>query len=91
MSTQPNAGRDVETDILRVLAEADGPVPYETVRSLLPEPLPTPRAATEAMMLADRKGWLLRTPPSGGRASWSLTDEGHRVAEARGLARRAEG
>lgn len=91
MATQPNHGRDIKIDILRVLAEAPTPVSSTDIASALHIQAGEHRPLTECMAAMDGSGWLKRTPPAGGRARWSLTDEGRRVAEARGLVRRAEG
>lgn len=98
MAVQPNHGRDIETDILRVLAE--GPATIQEVRCWLigahPVGGPPARSTVARHLVAltqpppERR--LVRLASSGRRrgAVFALTDEGRRVAEARGLTRRAD-
>jgi hypothetical protein len=76
--------RDIESDILRVLAEADEPMPSGHIGSALQPPLVRPADLVECMRALDENGWLERTFPTPGpygqRSSWSLTYEGYRAA-----------
>ena len=82
-------GRDIESDILRVLANTEMPLTVEEIGVALELP------AVELSVIEDHledmrlEGWYVVTtwnPPY----HWEI-DDGLRVAEARGLVRRAEG
>lgn len=87
MATQPNAGRDIESDILRVLAERTEMSGLGFRRHVGG----TPRIVMNMVIHMERTGMLAVRSDAHGRRHWSLADRGHRVAEARGLARRGEG
>lgn len=102
MATQPNAGRDIETDILRVLAEAHlSGGALLTVREIR-DAMGPPAVSTTTIRSHCRgmsqwygrrpfpqRPWVMESdgPPA---RCYAITDEGLRVAEARGLARKAD-
>lgn len=87
MARQPNAGRDIESDILRSLV--DGPM---TVPEMEDELHVSQSTLRDHMRRLLQRGWSETVRPKVfGASPHALTPEGRRVAEARGLTGRAEG
>lgn len=100
MARQPNHGRDIESEILRVLAEAEAVANDDLGMAVQHIEARLPGYAMSTLLDALSDLWDRRPAPPVHATGYTmgdyeitfyaLTEEGRRVAEARGLVRRAE-
>lgn len=104
MARQPNAGRDIESDILRVLARnetetaerpyrkpiREGSMTTREIREALPLPPVSATGVRSNLYVMTRRGLVEERGRTSQSSTYALTDEGRRVAETRGLVRGAE-